>query len=78
MENSVELIYDERRDAFRFKDNDIWYSRKTICPRHNIDLRKIYKYLCKLAGKKTNVTHISFTENNIRYSIDIIRETKQK
>ena len=74
MEKSIELIYYENNESFKFSDNDILYSRKSVCPRYNIDLRKIYKYMNKLIGKKNNINHITFSENNNRYSIDIIRK----
>lgn len=74
MEKSIELIYNENNESFRFIDEDTLYSRKSICPRYNIDLRKVYKYMSKLVGKKNSITHVTFSENNKKYSIDIIRK----
>ena len=74
MEKSIGLIYDENNESFRFIDESTLYSRKTVCPRYNIDLRKVYKYMNKLVGKKNGITHVTFSENNTKYSIDIIRK----
>ena len=77
MVKSVYLIYNRNTEEFRFRDNDIWYSRKSICPRMNINLKEIYRYLNKLVRKKDNISYISFTVDNINYSIELVQRRRE-